>query len=83
MSCLECKEYQGESMCPKILKCPRGPYSHKKVESTKTVHPKRVKQQLKREIRALVELFPCDIKVPGCHTALVGLVAKLRELSRD
>ena len=38
-------------------------------------------QQLKAEIAALVNLFPVVIPVAGCHTALVGLVSKLRQLS--
>ena len=38
-------------------------------------------QQLKAEIAALVRLFPTPIPVAGCHTALVGLVAKMRQLS--
>jgi|WetSurMetagenome_2_1015567.scaffolds.fasta_scaffold268756_2 hypothetical protein len=38
-------------------------------------------QQLKAEIAALVNLFPATIPIDGCHTALVGLVSKLRQLS--
>ena len=43
--------------------------------------PANGEQQLKSEIAALSAMFRCPIPVDGCHTALVGLVSKLRQLS--
>jgi uncharacterized paraquat-inducible protein A len=68
--CDKCREYTGEQ----IIVCPRCASKINEVQPASA-------QQLKAEIAALVNLFPATIPVDGCHTALVGLVYKLRQLS--